>query len=82
MKVVGGHQARVQQWRTAVTNYLPKAFARTHFPHHPRPMDVKHLFSAGFIKGGPRFWAFDSVELRDRFVKYIHSAEACEDPHP
>lgn len=81
-KLLGGHQKRVRDWRVLVAKYLPKAFAKTHTPYHPRPMDVKAEFSAGFIPGGPRFWAFKTIEHRDKFVKYVHGAETCEDPHP
>lgn len=63
-------------WDHCVDKYNPKAYAVTQGPH-PRPSVVKHLFSASFQSGGPRYWAFETEEERDNFVKLFAGAEAC-----
>lgn len=77
----GSYQVRVKWWKVKRAKYLPQAFAKSHSPH-PRPMDVIHNFSCGFGKGSPRYWAFATVEQRDRFVQYYVGTEKCEDPYP
>lgn len=66
-------------WRRCLSKYQPAAYAKSVAPH-PRPPLVEHLFSGALDHGGPRYWAFKTVEQRDAFVELYRTAEACEAP--
>jgi len=70
-------------WRSKRNKYNAEAFARTTHPH-PRPPFFHHLFSGGWANG-VRYWAFESVRMRDAFIeankdRHKFAVEACDDP--
>lgn len=60
----------------------PLANTPSRKPDHPYADKVEHEFSAVFSQAYPgvRFWAFGSIERRDRFLASFPEGRACGDP--
>lgn len=62
--------------------YNPQAFATT--PAGASPRHLRHAFSCGKLRDDEsfptRYWAFDTVEERDAFLRVVLHARACDNP--